>query len=153
MTAPSLNWSAPLSAVSYLTTGLDSLADGSNVLGAAIDVSAIAAPNAYPAMMAVELVLASFTPGATPYALLWRLDTVDGTNYPDGGASVHPAAGAPVWTRGIQTGTGAKRVVFPPFRIYAMDFKLLIGNRTGAGLASSGNTLKYTVFTPTFPTV
>lgn len=153
MTAPSLNWSAPASAVSYLTTELNSLADGSNVLGAAIDVSAFAAPNAYAMLMEVELVLASFTPGSAPYALLWLINQVDGTNYEDGGASVNPGAGAPVYTRGIVTGTGAKRLVFPAFVMPATKFKLLTGNRSGASFASSGNTLKYTVWTPQFPTV
>lgn len=153
MTAPSFNWSAPAIAASYLTIELNSLADGTNVLGTAISPSGFTAPNANALVMAVEIVLASYTPGSTPYLLLWRLDSVDGTNYPDGGASVSPAAGTPVWTRGIQTGTGAKRVVIPPFIIPSMPFKLLIGNRTGAALAASGNTLKYTVFTPQFPTV
>ena len=157
MTAPSLNWSTPPSVVSYLTTELNTLASATNKIGAAIDPSsgagAFVAPNARPAFMTVEAALASFTPGSGAYLLLWLLGQIDGTNYEDGGDSGDPGAGVPVWTRGIVTGTGAKRVIFPAFRIPPHPFKLLLGNRAGANLAASGNTLKYTVFTPQFPTV
>lgn len=154
MTAPTLNWAAPPTAVNYITTGLDALADGNNVLGGAIDPGSFAAPNQRAAFMWVELALASFTPGANPYALLWILHSLDGgTNYEGGDATLSPSAGALVLTRAFSPAASSKRIVFPRLEIPPFHFKLLVGNRAGAALAATGNVLTYRVGTPAFPTV
>lgn len=154
MTTPTLNLSAPLTPVSYLTTALNSLGNAGYVLGAAIDPSAFTAPNANGLMMNLEVAMAAFSPGVSGYLTLWRIDSVDGTNFADGDTTNGAPAGTPIWVRGVITGTTVtRRAVFSGIVLPSTKFKFLLQNNTGATMAASGNTMSYTVYTPQYPTV
>lgn len=126
------------SLTTYLSTELNSLADGGNKLGAAIDNS-----SGLELFADFELALASFTPGGNGYVRLYKIISVDGTNYADGSDSNDPPAGTPVWTHSILSGASAKRIVIPDVPLSPGSQKFLLENMSGAALASSGNTLKY----------
>jgi hypothetical protein len=131
--------------VTYLSTELNSLASGANVLGAAIDFAASGADRKQ--YLDVEIYLASVDLSAqtNPAAYLWLLARTDGTNFEDGGASVSPAR-QPDKIVPLRAFNGAQRV-FARFLLTTPDQgKLLIGNRAGAAWAASGNTVKYYLY-------
>jgi hypothetical protein len=140
-----LRWGAYDSLQSYLTTELNSLANGSNVLGAAIDFTAAGVDRK--AYMDVEIYLASVNLSAqtNPSIYLWLLPRTDGTNFEDGGASVNPAR-SPDKIIPLRAFNGVQRV-FARFLLTTPDQgKVLVGNRAGAALASTGNTVKYYIY-------
>jgi len=135
-------WTSYGAVQSYLTTELNSLADGANKLGAAIDNSSN--KDFY---MDVEIYLASVDLSAqtNPAIYIWLLARTDGTNFEDGGDAVDPAR-APDKIVALQAVSGAQRVFARGLLQTPDQGKLLIGNRAGAALASSGNTVKYMVY-------
>ena len=155
MVTPTFNWSAPLTAVDITPAALNStLANAGYALTAAINPSTFTSPNSYGLVMEVEVALASFSPAANGYLTLWRLDSIDGTNFADGDTSNAPQGGTPVWTHGVLNGTSVtRRIIFPGIIIPPGQFKFLLQNNTGASLAATGNTLKYTVYTPQYPSL
>lgn len=82
----------------------------------------------------VEIALASFTPGATPYVELYLIPSVDGTNYAD-------APGDFVGARSVSAGASAKRVVFRGIPVPPRTHKWHVVNKTAATLAATGNTV------------
>lgn len=131
-----------------LTTGLDALADGSNVLDTAIDFSDVT--HLRMQKLDLEIVLASVNLSAqtNPAIYVWLLKRTDGTNYEDGGASVDPQR-PPDAVIPLREFNGAQRVSGTLFVDTPNSGKLLFGNRAGAALAATGNTLKYYIHTKT----
>lgn len=137
-----VRWGAYDSIASYLTTELNSLADDANKLGAAINFAASVVDRKQ--YMDIEVYLASVNLSAqtNPAINIWLLCRTDGTNYEDGSDSVDPAR-APDAVIALRAFDGVQRV-FARLLLTAPDYgKLLVGNKTGAVLAASGNTIKY----------
>jgi hypothetical protein len=135
-------WGAYDSLVSYLSSELDSLSNDSNVLGGDIDFTASGIDKKK--LMDVEIYLASvdLSSQKNPVIYIWLLPRTDGTNFEDGDASVTPAR-EPDGIAKLRAVNGAQRL-FVRFLLTTPDHgKLLIGNRAGVALASSGNTVKY----------
>lgn len=133
-------WSAPASIQSALTTELNSLADGSNAItGTQVDNT-----SNRKTFITLELYLASVDLSAqdNPAVYVWFLLEVDGTNQEDGGASTDPAK-QPDAIIPLREVSATQRVIIPNIVCSPYEFDILAGNRTGAALAASGNTLKY----------
>jgi len=138
-----LRWTSYGSLVTYLSTELNSLANDANKLGSAIDFAS-ANRKMY---MDIEVYLASIDlSGQTnPAIYVWLLARTDGTNFEDGSDSVTPAR-SPDKIVALREVNGAQRV-FARFLMTTPDQgKLLIKNKTGVALASSGNTVKYRLY-------
>lgn len=128
------------SAASLLTTGLDSLANGSGAISSAQDNTGGELYGAF------ELYLASVDLSAqtNPAVYVYYAWEVDGSNYEDGGAAVEPQKMADVIIP-LREVSGAQRVIVPAI-IPTGSWKVLAFNHSGAALASSGNTLKVATF-------
>ena len=137
-----ITWTAYSSPTTYLTTELNSLANGSNVLGAAIDNSSNKDLYAD-----VEIYLASVDLSAqvNPAIYIWLVSRTNGTDFEDGGASTNPAR-APDKIIPLRAVNGAQRVFARGLLLTPDQGKLLIGNRAGAALAAASNTIKYMVY-------
>ena len=138
-----LRWTAYGSLVTYLSSELNSLANDANKVGSAIDFSA-ANRKLY---MDVEIYLNTVDLSAqtNPAIHIWLLARTDGTNFEDGSDTVTPAR-APDKIVPLREVNDAQRV-FARFLLTTPDQgKLLIKNKTGAALASSGNTVKYVLY-------
>jgi hypothetical protein len=135
-------WTAYDTIVSYLTTELNSLANNANKLGAAIDFTAAGIDRVPYVDLEVYLASVDLSAQVNPALYLWLLARTDGTNFEDGGDSVNPAR-MPDKIIPLRAVNGAQRV-FARLMLSTPDQgKILLGNRAGAALASSGNTLKY----------
>lgn len=137
-------------AVSLLTTELNSLANNTNVVssvggssGVFDNVQATSNLNAY-VRAKVELVLAAYTgtPTASSAVYLWFLKNIDGSNYEDGGSSVTPARNPDAVIPVSATASGPQRVIVECWVPVGL-FKVLARNAgTGITFAASGNTVK-----------
>jgi len=137
-----LQWTAYDTIVSYLTTELNALADDANVLGAAIDFTEAGTDRKM--YLDVEINLASINLSAqtNPAINIWLLARTDGTNYEDGTDSIDPAR-MPDKVVPLREIDAAQRV-FARFLLTTPDQgKILIENKSGVALASTGNTVKY----------
>ncbi len=136
------NWTGLTTAAEAIATGsLDSLADGSGVLGADIGPH----DDLY---VRLELALASVDLSAqdNPSAYVYYIKSDDGgSTFEDGAAAVEPAR-MPDAIFPLREVNAAQRVMidasFPP-----ENFKVLVFNHAGAAWAASGNTLYYSPFT------
>jgi hypothetical protein len=135
-------WSAPAAIVTGLDTGLNSLANNSNAISSAIDNT-----TNRKLYISVEAYLASvdLSTQTNPAIYIWLIAQIDGTNDEDGGASVNPAR-QPDIIIPLRVFNGTQRVIIRQSFALPYSFKILLGNRTGAALAASGNTLKYRLF-------
>jgi hypothetical protein len=135
-------WGAYDTIVSYLGSTMNSLADAALLAGAAIDFTASGVDRKQ--YLDVEIYLASYdiSTKVNPAIYLWVLSRTDGTNYEDGSASVIPAR-PPDAIFPLRAVSGAQRV-FQRMIITTPDLgTILIQNKSGLALASSGNTVKY----------
>lgn len=114
------------------STGLNSLADGSGVLGGALGNSDATELDL---LCDLELVLASLTPAADAYVECYLVPSIDDANFGD-------TPGIHVGNFRIETGTGAKRAFLLNVEVPPKDHKFYLVNQTGVALASSGNTLR-----------
>ena len=133
-------WSAPAAIATALSTELNSLANDANAItGTQVDNT-----TNRKTFIDVELVLASvdLSSQTNPAIYIWFLYELDGTNQEDGAAGVNPAK-APDVIIPLREVNGAQRVIIPNTIVLPYEFDILVGNRSGAALASSGNTLKY----------
>jgi hypothetical protein len=123
----------------YFSTELNSLADGANKLGAAIDNST----NKY-LFHDLEIYLASaaFT-GIDPHIKIYVLPSVDGANYADGSDSVDPVNSNAVYAGEIRATTAAQYIVIRDVALPNENFKYLLMSEANVALASTGNTMKY----------
>jgi len=124
-------------ATTYLSTELNSLADGGNKLGAAIDNSS----NKY-LFHDLEISLASAAFAANAYVNVYLLAQVD-SEYPDGSDSIDPENSNPVYVAGFRNATAAQVAVILNVPIPNGNFKYLIMQETGVAWASTANTVKY----------
>jgi hypothetical protein len=131
-----------------LTTELNALADGSNVLDGALDMSD--GTHSRMIKMDIEVYLGSVNLSAVvnPAIYLWLLKETDGTNYEDGGAAVDPAR-MPDEIIPVRVFNGVQRVSGTIYVDSPGNVKILIGNRCGAAWAATLNTLKYYINTQT----
>lgn len=141
-------WTAYDGWQSYLTTELNGLADAANVLGAAIDFAAGGTDRKLFIDIEVYLASVDLSAQANPALYIWLLARTDGTNFEDGGASVDPAR-APDKIVPLRVVSGAQRVFARMLMPTPDQGKILIGNRAGAALAATGNTMKYNIYSVT----
>lgn len=130
-------FATPNTVETLLSTGLNSLANGSRVVS-----NAIANGTDLYLYADFECSFASAVFPAGGYVSLYILESLDGTNYEDGDASTTPTSQALLATVPFRNATAAqihsvRGIVLPP-----ASFKILLINNTGVTLASSGNTLK-----------
>jgi hypothetical protein len=139
-----IKWAAPESVQSYLSTGLDSLADstsdttGFSASGAEID-------NLTDRYQYIDLELVLATQGVARSAggrvEVWIERKADGTNYEDrANAALVNCLFA---TFQLDAATTARRLVITNLVLPPLPFKLYVRNDTGQAFASSGSTLKY----------
>jgi len=138
-------WTAYTGPTSYLTTELNTLANNGNKLGAAIDNS-----SNRDWYIDIEVCLASVDLSAqtNPAIYIWLLPRTDGTNFEDGGDSVNPAR-SPDDIIPLREVNGAQRVFSRLLALTPDQSKILIGNRAGAALAGTLNTVKHNIYGPT----
>ena len=134
-------WEAPASIVSYLTTELNSLADGANVLGAKVDNVADGENEMF---INLELNLAATSSrDADARIEIYVLYSVDDTNFDMGSASVDPRPETLLTVMSFDAATTARTRMAVNLPIAPFDFKLLIMNELGQAFFGSGSTLKY----------
>lgn len=113
-----------------ISTGANSLADGSSVLSSAIDPTA-----SLDQFINIPLILASINPSGAPYTEIHILETLDnGTNYPDINAGTLQA------TIPMDAGSSAKEGIARRIEQPPNLYKIGLVNRSGVSWASSGNT-------------
>ena len=131
-----------------LTTELNTLADGSNVLDGAIDLSDATHSRLTKIDFEVYLGSVDLSAQTNPAIYIWLLKRTDGTNFEDGSASVDPPR-PPDAVVPLREFNGVQRVSATAFVDTPDQAKILYGNRTGAALAATLNTLKYYIHTKT----
>jgi len=143
--ANAINWESSPSLTSYLTTELNSLANGSNKIGAEIDNS-----TGLDMYVDVELNLAAqgSARSAGAYVPVFLIPTIDGTNYTYGDDSTDPPAHQQIGALLLDAATTARRVGLQMMKVPPGKFKLLIMNETGQAFASSGTTFGYRLYSP-----
>lgn len=129
------------SQTTVLSTGLNSLANNSLAISSEYDNTESATGDGY-LLVDIELVVTyGSNPTANTACSIWILQSQDGTNFEDGGASLTPARIPDVVLplRAVTTEQRIiKRVVLPQGKL-----KILLKNDgTGQAMASSGNTVK-----------
>lgn len=138
-------WTAYDTIVTHLTTELNTLADNGNKLGAAINFAAAGADRKIYMDIEVYLPIIDLSAQTNPAIYLWVLARTDGTNYEDGGDSVDPARQPDAIIPVIES--NAAHRVFARSVLTTPDYgKILLENQTGAALATTGNTLKYYLY-------
>lgn len=138
-------WDDSPSIVSALTTGLDSLANGSRAISSALDNDADAsAKNLYGDLELVVRYGGGPPAAGTKVAEVYLLPTVDGTNYPEGSTSVTPQKALLVATfeSRVPSTSATERLVVFGITLPPRDYKLLLVNTSGQAYHTSGNTLK-----------
>lgn len=137
-----IRWGAYDSIQTALSTGLDSLANGSLAISSAIDFTASGTDRKQYMDLEFNLASIDLSSQADPAVFIWLLARTDGTNFEDGGTSTEPARAADkvIPLRAVSAGqrVSARLLVTTPDQ-----GKLLLKNATGVAFASSGSTLKY----------
>jgi len=137
-----VKWQTPAAIASLLTTGLNSLANNGYAVSAAVDNDT--GKHRYADF---ELVATYGTnPSAGAFVSLFLVESVDGTNYADGDASIAPPATALIGIFPIRAVTTAQRVAIRQVALSPFKFKIVIRNETGQAMAASGNTVKYCTY-------
>lgn len=122
---------------SLITTGLDSLTDGSAT------TASTAVDNSTNLNLFADfgLMLGSFNPSGSPFLELRMLErNGDGSTYDDS------TAGAWIGNIPVTTGSSAKVGTLKRIPLSVGLFKIIVINRTGATLAASSNTLYYRTY-------
>ena len=134
-------WEAPASIVSYLTTELNSQADGANVLGAKVDNVADGENEMF---INLELNLAATSSrDADARIEIYVLYSVDDTNFDMGSASVDPRPETLLTVMSFDAATTTRYRTVANLPLAPFDFKLLVMNELGQAFFGSGSTLKY----------
>jgi len=138
-------WTAYDTIVSYMSTALNSLANSTNVLGDAIDFTTSGTDRKLFVDGEVYLAAVDWSAQTNPAIYLWLLRRTDGTNFEDGASTTDPAR-QPDAIVPLRASSAAQRLSFNMMLTNPDQGKILVGNRTGAALASSGNTVKYNIY-------
>ncbi len=127
------------SIVTAISTDLNSLANGSRAISAAIDNNT--ALDIYAdAELLVDFAVA---PAVGALVELYLLPSVDDTNYPDGGTSLDPSSTLLVGYFVVPAAvTTDQRMVIPRIVLPPRNYKVLLKNTGGQSFGSSGHTLK-----------
>jgi hypothetical protein len=126
--------------LSLLTTGLDSLTNGSYTAASSAQG---ADGTGGPLYGDFELVLGSINPtDGLPLAELYLVRSADGTNYEDLPSATNPGATMYAGTFVGDYGSSAKRQVIPDVTLPPGLWKAVVKNVSGVTFASSGNSLK-----------
>ena len=134
-------WEAPAAIVSYLTTELNSLADGANVLGAKIDNVADGENEMF---INLEVNLAATSSRDADARLeIYILYSVDDTNFDMGDTSPDPRPESLLHVFSFDAATTTRYRTAVNLPIQPFDFKLLVMNELGVAFFGSGSTLKY----------
>lgn len=131
-----VSWIAAESNTSALTTEMNSLANGSICTAS----SAITNSSGLYRWMSIYLHLASLTPSAGGYCLVYLVPTLDGSIYADLNTS---SLNRIIATLTPSTSGSVKELIEVNIPIPPFDFKLAVQNSTGVTLAASANTLSY----------
>ena len=139
-------WTGYDGIVAYLGTELNAMANNANVLGAAIDFTAGGVDRKPYMDIEIYLPIIDWSAQDNPALYIWVLPRIDGTNFEDGDATPTSPARAPDKIVPLRAANSAQRLV-TRFALTTPDqAKLLIGNRTGAALSATLNTLKYKLY-------
>jgi hypothetical protein len=129
------------SLVEYLTTDLNSIADGVSVIGAAIDCQL------YTNMVvALQLAEQGIARSSGAYVSLYAIPSIDGTNYSYGSASLMPSSTHRIRSFELDATVTARYVISPSITLLPGYYKLLVTNKTGQAFAASGNKLSYGIY-------
>lgn len=127
---------APNSRGTVLTTELNALGNAAySAVGTALDNTSN--NDQYGAL---DIVLASLNPTAGAYLQLFLVQSIDGTTYEDPPATTNPGYQMSVALISVTTGSAAKRLMTPWFRIPPGKFKFVLLNGTGVALGATLNT-------------
>jgi hypothetical protein len=135
-------WEAPAAVQTYLTTELNSLADGGNKLGGSID-NETDGTNEFFANLELLVATQGSARDSGATVDVYLLPSVDGTNYCYGADATDPPESAYVGSFVLDAATTARYVTLHNLPIPPLKFKLLVINNTGQALAATTNTLKY----------
>lgn len=133
-------WAAPASASTIISTGMNSLGDGSNAISSAISNDATG--ELYMFADFELYIAATSTRSADARVEMYILIELDGSNYSYGGTALDPAPSMHVGDFQFDASTGARYAHVRGVRLPPTDYKVLLINEVGVALASSGNTLK-----------
>jgi hypothetical protein len=139
-----ITYSTPTNIATILGTELNALANGAySAASAAIDNTTT--KHLY---MALELALASLTPGAANTGCsVYLIPSVDGSTYGDGGAAVVPGPETYLCCfAALSTGAGAKLRTLAGLPVPPLKFVLVLLNGSGVALANTGSTLDYRLY-------
>lgn len=135
--ATTFNWAAFTSRSTVLTTELNALANGAySAVGTVVDNT-----SNLDQWGALDIVLASLNPTAGAYLQLFMVQSLDGTTYEDPPSSTNPGFHMSVAVVALTTGSAAKRVMTPMFRIPPGKFKFVLLNNAGPALGATLNTV------------
>jgi len=149
--ANDIKWAAPtVTLTPYLTTELNSLANITTVLGAAIDNETNRCTH-----MDVELKLASLDLSAqsNPAVRIYMLESIDGGTVFDLGEATATPSLIPTTDKicallplRLAAGAEAKPAIKTTIPISPCKFKLMPMNNTGVAWGATGNTLSYRTY-------
>jgi hypothetical protein len=139
-------WTAYDGIATLLSTELNAMADDANVLSAAIDFTEAAKARKPWMDIEIYLPIIDWSAQVNPALYIWVLPTVDGTNYEDGDATPTSPARAPDKIVPLREANSAQRLVARFLLTTPAQAKILIGNRTGAALSGTLNTLRYQLY-------
>ena len=132
-------WSTPTSIATVLSTELNAIAAAGNTAASAV-IDQDASRDVYAAF---ELAVTYATgPAAGAFVTLYLLPTLDGTNYPDGDATIDPPPNLLAATFPIRSVATAQRVVVRDVVLPSSDFKVVCTNEASTAFSASGHTLK-----------
>jgi hypothetical protein len=135
--ATTFKWVATSSRGNQLTTELNSLANG------AYSAASTAYDNTsnLDEWGALDITLASLNPTAGAYLQIFLVVSLDGTTYQDVPSSTNPGFSMSAVVVELTTGSAAKRVMTPLFRIPPTKFKFILLNKSNVALGASSNTV------------
>jgi hypothetical protein len=137
-------WNAPSATVTALSTGLNSLGNGT-MSAASSNISNQTNLDIY---VDIEVNLAALSPTTGAYVALYIWESVDGTNFPAQSdadlrlTSTQLLCVVPIGT----TASTAQRVAVRNIVIPPGLFQIKLDNQTGVALAASGNTVKWNAY-------
>lgn len=137
-----LLWDSNPSAVTLLTTELNSLANAGRVLTGEIDNSSDL-KTAIDIETHIDTQASARSAGAA--VDIYLLPSMDGTTFP-GSTSEDPSVNMLVGSFSFDATTGARSDVLTGIVLPPGKHKILLKNNTGQAFAASGNTLKYRVY-------